>query len=278
MKEIDVSREAKRIAFFLKETFERAGFSQAVIGVSGGVDSAVSLALTVKALGENNVFPILMPYGVLNTQGVLDAMEAIDQLHIPLTHVVRIDIKPAVDVIVGKEMLGMDNVRKGNIMARVRMIYLFDQAKKRNALVVGTENKTEHVLGYFTRYGDSASDIEPFAHLYKTQVVELAKHLQIPQSILEKPPTAGLWPEQTDEKDFGFSYKDADHILSLLYDEKKTIEEVVGVGFDRTLVEKIQTRVSKNSFKHTTPYKISPSPLVVLIDSSTGGELKDNVG
>ena len=134
------------------------------------------------------------------------------------------------------------------------------------------------MLGYFTRYGDSASDIEPFAHLYKTQVVELAKHLQIPQSILEKPPTAGLWPEQTDEKDFGFSYKDADHILSLLYDEKKTIEEVVGVGFDRTLVEKIQTRVSKNSFKHTTPYKISPSPLVVLIDSSTGGELKDNVG
>jgi NAD+ synthase len=169
--------------------------------------------------------------------------------------VVRIDIKKAVDDICWNEM-GMDNIRKGNIMARVRMIYVFDQAKKRNALVVGTENKSEHLLGYFTRFGDEASDVEPIAHLYKTQVIELATHLPIPQSILMKPPSAGLWPEQTDEGEFGFSYKDADQVLALFFDEKKSVDEVVALGFDRELIKKIQARVSQNSFKHMTPYSL----------------------
>jgi len=253
---MNIQRESDQIVSFLKETFQKAGFSQAVIAVSGGVDSAVSLALAVNALGGDNVYPILLPYGILNTQGVLDAMEVINQLHIPLAHVVRIDIKPAVDTVIGKEVLGMDNVRKGNVMARARMIYLFDQAKKRQALVVGTENKSEKLLGYFTRFGDEASDVEPIAHLYKTQVVELATHLLIPQSILMKPPSAGLWPEQTDEGEFGFSYKDADQILAFLYDEKKSVEEIVRSGFDKALIEKILMRVSKNSFKHTTPYRL----------------------
>jgi len=261
MNVFDPQHESDRIVEFLKQTFQRAGFSQAVVAVSGGVDSAVSLALVVQALGEGNVFPLLMPYGALNTQGVLDGMELITQLHIPLFHVVRIDIKSTVDAIIGKEMLNMDAVRKGNIMARVRMVYLFDQAKKRQALVVGTENKSEEMLGYFTRFGDSASDIEPISHLYKTEVFALAKHMNIPQSILNKPPSAGLFPEQTDEKDFGFTYKDADQILSLLYDEKKSIDDVVSSGFDRALVEKIQSRVSKNAFKHKTPYLIERSSL-----------------
>jgi NAD+ synthase len=251
---MNIQQESDRIVSFLKETFQKAGFSQAVIGVSGGVDSAVSLALAVKAIGETNVFPILMPYGALNTEGVLDAMELINKLHIPLPHVVRLDIKFAVDAIVGKDVFDMGNVRKGNVMARIRMIYLFDQAKKRHALVVGTENKSEQRLGYFTRFGDEASDVEPIAHLYKTQVIELATHLQVPERIITKPPSAGLWPEQSDEKEFGFTYKDADQVLGLLYDEKKTIDEVVASGFDRTLVEKIQARVGQNSFKHQTPY------------------------
>lgn len=251
---MDPNKTIDGIVAFLKKTFRSTGFSQAVIAVSGGLDSSVALSLTVKALGENNIFPVLLPYGILNTQGTLDGMELIHQLHIPLPHIVRLDIKSAVDVIVGKEALGMDNVRKGNIMARTRMIYLFDQAKKRHSLVVGTENKSEHLLGYFTRYGDSASDIEPIMHLYKTEVIELSKYLQIPENIIARTPTAGLWPEQSDEGELGFSYKDADQVLAFIYDEKKTIDEVVASGFDRALVERIQSRVSKNSFKHKVPY------------------------
>lgn len=252
---MDVNSELDSIISFLRKTFDSAGFSHAVVAVSGGVDSAVSLALTVQALGKENVFPLLLPYGMLNTQGVLDGMALVNQIHIPLAHVVRIDIKSAVDAIIGKE-IGVDTIRKGNVMARTRMIYVFDQAKKRNSLVVGTENKSEHLLGYFTRYGDSASDIEPIVHLYKTEVYELATYLDIPQSIIDKPPSAGLWPDQTDEKEFGFSYKDADNILKLLYDEKKTVDDVVALGFDKELVEKIQSRVLKNAFKHTTPYNM----------------------
>jgi len=259
MNAFNAQLETDKITLFLKETFAKNGFSQAIIAVSGGVDSAVSLSLAVQALGPEHVYPLLLPYGSLNTQGVLDGMTLITELHIPLFHIVRIDIKYATDAVIGKEVISFDAVRKGNIMARIRMIYLFDQAKKRQALVVGTENKTEQLLGYYTRFGDEASDIEPIIHLYKTEVYKLATNLPIPQSILTKPPSAGLWPEQTDEKEFGFSYKDADQILSLLFDEGKTAEQVVGLGFDKEMVAKIQTRVSQNDFKHHTPYRVPTS-------------------
>jgi len=253
MKSIDPKKETEKIVAFITQTFKNAGFSDAVIGLSGGVDSAVSFVLASQALGADHVYPILLPCGVLNTQGVLDAIKLIEKLHIPLAHVTRIDIKPTVDVVVKSDSM-MDRIRRGNVMARVRMTYLFDQAKKRRALIMGTENKTEHVLGYFTRYGDEASDVEPIRHLYKTQVYELANHLSIPDEIIQKPPSAGLWPEQTDEGEFGFTYKDADEILYLLIDEKKTEEEVIAAGFDKTLVSAVSHRMSFNSFKHKTPY------------------------
>ncbi len=241
---------------FIKEVFKKAGFSDTVIGLSGGVDSAVSFALVTQALGIDHVYPVLLPYGSLSTQGVLDAMKLIEKLHVPFSHITRIDIKPAVDTIIKSDVM-MDRVRRGNIMARVRMTYLFDQAKKRKALVVGTENKTEHVLGYFTRYGDEASDVEPIRHLYKTQVYELAKQFMIPEEIIQKPPSADLWPEQTDEGEFGFTYKDADEILFLLVEEKKTEEEVVAAGFDKNLVSAVVRRMSFNFFKHETPHILS---------------------
>ena len=241
---------------FIKEVFKKAGFSDTVIGLSGGVDSAVSFALVTKALGIDHVYPVLLPYGSLSTQGVLDAMKLIEKLHVPFSHITRIDIKPAVDTIIKSDVM-MDRVRRGNIMARVRMTYLFDQAKKRKALVVGTENKTEHVLGYFTRYGDEASDVEPIRHLYKTQVYELAKQFMIPEEIIQKPPSADLWPEQTDEGEFGFTYKDADEILFLLVEEKKTEEEVSAAGFDKNLVSAVVRRMSFNFFKHETPHILS---------------------
>jgi len=147
----------------------------------------------------------------------------------------------------------MDRVRRGNIMARIRMAYLFDKAKKHTALVLGTENKSEYLLGYFTRFGDDASDIEPVRHLYKTQVYELARYLQIPDAIIEKPPSADLWPEQTDEGEFGFTYKEADQILFYLFEEKKSLEDVVSFGFSKGMVTQVQIRTEKNSFKRKTP-------------------------
>ena len=253
---ITPEKAADQLMGFIKSEFAKAGFSRAVIGLSGGVDSAVSLVLGIRALGGENVYPALLPYGALSTQGTLDAMSFIQSQKIPLTHICRIDIKPAVDEMCMKTAAA-DNVRRGNIMARVRMTYLFDQAKKHEALVLGTENKSEQLLGYFTRFGDEASDIEPLINLYKTQVFELAAYLGVPEQILTKKPTAGLWADQTDEGEFGFSYRDADGILTLLYDLKKSIDEVVSAGFDRGLVEKVKTRVEANNFKHHLPI-ISP--------------------
>ncbi|MBI4065079.1 NAD+ synthase [Candidatus Gottesmanbacteria bacterium] len=252
MMSIDSKKVSQKLIEFIKAACKKAGFSRAVIALSGGVDSSTSLALSVQALGKDNVFPLLLPYGDLNPQGVVDANLLIDKYDLAKSHVFSINIKSFVDPMLALDA-PMDNVRQGNIMARTRMILLFDEAKKQNALVIGTENKTEHLLGYFTRFGDSASDIEPLRNLYKTQVYELAKHLGIPEQILNKKPTAGLWEGQTDEGEFGFTYKDADEILLQLFDEKKIVEDIVASGFDRSLVEKVQSWVSKNSFKHNLP-------------------------
>lgn len=253
MKIIDPQTESEKIIAFLKTTFAKAGFNKAVIGVSGGIDSAVSCVLCVKSLGIANVFPVLMPYGALSTQATLDAMTFVQGLGIPISNIIRIDIKPAVDALA--PALGMvDNARRGNLMARMRMMVLFDQTKKRSALVVGTENKSEHLLGYFTRFGDEASDVEPIRNYYKTQVFTLAKFLGIPQSIIDKNPSAGLWLNQTDEGEFGFTYKEADAIMSLLYDEKKQEIEVVAAGFNQELINRVKSRVEGNNFKHILPY------------------------
>lgn len=238
------------LVMFLKIAFEKAGFTRAVIAMSGGVDSSTSAALTVQALGATNVYPLLLPHGKLNS--VADAQMVIKHLEIPSDNVTQINIAPLVDPIVALDPT-MDQVRLGNIMARVRMVTIFDSAKKKNALVVGTENKTEHLLGYYTRFGDEGSDIEPLRNLYKTQVYELARALGIPEQILTKTPTAGLWQGQTDEGEFGFSYKEADEILSLVVDQKQSIDTVVAKGFSRTIVEKVIKRMKDNEFKHHLP-------------------------
>lgn len=148
----------------------------------------------------------------------------------------------------------LDKVRLGNVMARVRMMVLYDLAKKLNAIVCGTENKSEYYLGYFTRFGDAASDFEPIAHLYKTQVYQLAKYLGVPKEFIDKTPTAGLWPGQTDEGEFGFTYKEADAVLQLYFDKKLNLAEIKKRGFKNA--EKIIARVLKNEYKHQTPYLI----------------------
>lgn len=252
MRSLDPSHETSKITSFIKSSFQKAGFTNAVIALSGGIDSSVSFILTLQALGVDHVYPILLPYGPLNTQGTLDAMNVVDQLNIPLGHVTRIDIRPTVDAIIGRDP-GVDNIRKGNVMARVRMVYVYDQAKKRNALVVGTENKSEHYLGYFTRFGDEASDIEPIRNYYKTQIFELGKFLNVPASILSKKPTAGLWEGQTDEGELGFSYADADAVLARMFDEGLPKEKIIASGIDPATIDKVLSFVQKNKFKHDLP-------------------------
>ncbi len=252
MNSIDPKQTSEELINFLKNSFQKAGFEKAVIALSGGVDSATSCALAVGALGAANVYPVLLPYGMLSTQSSLDAMHVIEKFQIAPEHVMRFDIKPMVDLVIGKEF-GMDNVRKGNLMARARMMVVYDQAKKRQALVVGTENRTEHLLGYFTRFGDEASDIEPLRNLYKTQVYELAKFLDVPEMVLTKAPSANLWPDQTDEGEFGFTYKEADEILSLHFDENKSAEEITAVGFPKEVIGFVLSRARANDFKHNLP-------------------------
>ena len=246
--------EGMKSIAFIKDVFRNEKYTNAVIGVSGGIDSATSLTLTVGALGKNNVYPVLLPYGSLHEQGTKDAQVVIDWLGIPKKNVRTVPIKPMVDAAEVALDCAMDEGRKGNVMARIRMVVLYDFAKAIPALVVGTENKTEHLLGYYTKFGDEASDVEPLRHLYKTQVYELARHLGIPKKILTKPPTAGLWQGQTDEGEFGFTYRQADTILSLFIDEHKTKKQIVVMGFNKDLIERMWWWIDKGALKARLPY------------------------
>lgn len=255
MNQIDPKETSEKIVAFIKDIFKKTKFSYAVIALSGGVDSSVSCALAVQALGRENVFPVLLPYSKLNSIGTGDALKVANMLEIPKKNITQINIQDYVDSII-KTDPKIDLVRRGNIMARIRMIVLFDQAKKRKALVIGTENKSEHLLGYFTRFGDEASDVEPIQHLYKTQVYELAKFLNLPNIILKKKPTAGLWENQTDEEEFGFTYKEADEILYYFFDRKMSSGGIIKKGFSEEIVSKVLQFAEKNDFKHNLPLKL----------------------
>lgn len=249
----DYTSLAANISDFIRSTLETAGFSKVVVNVSGGVDSAVAAALATQAVGRQHVIIAMMPYGDLGAQAVNDARLLVEALQIPQEQVFTFDIKRPVDTI-SEQTADLEPTRLGNIMARVRMIYLFDLAKRLGALVCGTENRTEYYLGYFTRFGDEASDIEPIRGLYKTQVWDLARALNLPAQIIEKTPTADLWENQTDEGEFHFSYQDADNVLSCYFDEHLTVDDIVARGIPRDIVERVLARVAANDFKHQLPY------------------------
>jgi NAD+ synthase len=259
MRKINITKEVEKTSEFIKKSVKDSGFKSVVVGLSGGIDSAVSASLAVRALGKENVYIFIMPYKDKNDDATKHAFELIGFLDIPKKNVFEINIAPMVDSF-SNELLRtavdesqVNRLRLGNIMARVRMIILFDFAKKNHSLVLGTENKSEHYLGYFTRYGDEASDIEPVRHLYKTEIFMLGKYLKLPEGILTKAPTAGLWQGQTDEGEFGFTYGQADEIIYGLYEAKKTISDLEKQGIDRNIILKVKNWVEKMSFKHRVP-------------------------
>lgn len=247
---INFNKEAARIVQFLKSVLKSSGIKNVALAWSGGIDSTVSLYLLAQAVANERITILHLPYEISYDK---DFELIKTDLKLSASQFQVVSIKPMVDAI--SSILLPDKLRKGNIMARTRMIVLYDYAKKMNALVCGTENKTEDLLGYFTRFGDQASDIEPIQHLYKTQVYELAKALKVPSTFIERAPTAGLWANQTDESEFGFSYSEADEVLIRLFEYSKSIEEIEKEGYQNA--RKIKMLVDKNSFKHKVPYKVN---------------------
>ena len=250
---IDLSIDAKAVhaglVRWLKNQFERNGFSKSVLGLSGGLDSALVCYLLVDALGAENVLPVRMPYKSSASHSMDDAQKVIDATGVP--HL-DIPVTPMVDPLI-KQFSEMSKLRQGNIMARQRMIILFDQSAAVNGLVVGTGNKTEIFLGYSTIYGDGAYAMNPVGDLYKTQIRQLSAYLGVPESILAKPPSADLWQGQTDEGDLGFTYADVDQLLYLLLDKKLTPNDCEEAGFSGAFIHAVLKKIERSRFKREMP-------------------------
>lgn len=245
---------------FIRSEIQRAGFQHAVIGLSGGLDSALSCFLAAEALGPGNVLAVCMPYRSSSAESLEHAQMVIDALGV---RSVIIPITEMVDPLIERDPQ-INAVRQGNIMARARMIVLYDQSEVFKGLVVGTGNKTEILLGYTTLYGDSACALNPIGDLYKTQVRQLAAAMGVPEPILTKAPTADLWQGQTDEGELGFTYAEVDQLLYLLVDQRYSPQDCVEAGFAPDFVQRVVERVRRNHFKRVLP------PIAKLTNRTVG--------
>ena len=234
---------------FLKSEVTRVGYSRAVIGLSGGIDSALSFALAVEALGAENVLAVRMPYKSSSPDSLEHAQMLTEQFNVRSE---TIEITDMVEPLFGRDPQ-ISKQRKGNMMARSRMIILYDQSEVFKGLIIGTSNKTEILLGYTTMWGDMASALNPIGDLYKTQVRQLSHALGIPSAIIDKAPSADLWVGQTDEGELGFSYEEVDKLLYLLVDQRFSPQECVEEGFDEKFVNSVITRIRRNQFKRMMP-------------------------
>jgi NAD+ synthase len=234
---------------FIKSEVSRVGFTRAIINLSGGLDSALSCALAAESLGPENVLALRLPYRTSSQDSLEHAQLVADKFKVQCE---TIDITGMVDPLIEHDP-EMAKARKGNIMARQRMIVLYDQSEVFKALPIGTSNKTEILLGYTTMWGDMASALNPIGDLYKTQVRQLSRAMDIPVVIIDKPPSADLWVGQTDEGELGFTYEEVDKLLYLLVDQRFSAQECVEEGFDERFVNLVLTRVRRNQFKRMMP-------------------------
>lgn len=259
---LDDKLVAKMLVKFLRHEIHHSGFSKAIVGISGGIDSAVVAYLAVEALGAKNVLGLMLPYQTSSKSSLTDAEKIISNLKIKSD---KIEITNIVEPLFKNQKIS-DNLRRGNIMARARMIILYDTSQKENALVIGTSNKTEILLGYGTQFGDLASALNPIGDLYKTQIISLAKYLGIPKNIISKKPSADLFIGQTDESDFGFTYDEVDRLLYYLVDERMNQNELIEKGFDKKFISKVKKMIQKNQFKRRPPVIAKISNRTVNID------------
>jgi NAD+ synthase len=249
MLEIRCDLVEKILTCFIQDSVHKNGFKNAIVGVSGGLDSAVVLALCQKALGSRHTFALLLPYRISSADSLRHGQMVCEQFKIPYE---IIDISPAVDAYFDRYPTE-NRLQIGNKCARERMSVLYDYSVRKKALVAGTSNKSELLVGYSTQFGDSAAAFLPIGDLYKTQVFELARHLHIPETIIAKSPTADLWAGQSDEGEIGITYKDLDIILYLMIDKRWDEGEIVERGYALAVIRRVKKMIVNSQFKRTMP-------------------------
>ena len=258
--DLDYPRVAEALVRFVREELENRGYEKAVVAVSGGVDSAVTLALAAQALGAQNVHALSLPHRDSSAASREHAHLVAERFGVALE---TVDITPMVEGY-AEQTPGLTPRRKGNVMARARMIVSFDKSEQYHALPLGTGNKTERLFGYFTWHADDSPPVNPLGDLYKTQVWALAEHLGVPDAIVHKAPTADLEPGQTDEADLGVRYRRADVILEH-YLKGYPDEYIVGLGYTPEEVALVKRRVNRTHYKRHLP-------AVALVSSTAIGE------
>jgi NAD+ synthase len=269
---IDTGVARTVIAAFIRGQLRQAGFERAVLGLSGGIDSGLVAYLVAEAIGAERLLCVLMPYRTSSPASRSDAEEVVRRLGCASE---LVDISPMVDGYFGADgepgAAGPDGLdaaplRRGNLMARMRMSVLYDRSVTWGGLVVGTGNKTESLIGYTTLFGDSACAFNPIGDLYKSQVRQLAAAMGVPETIIRKAPSADLWPGQTDEAEAGFSYPELDRLLFWRIDKRRSVDEVVALGFDRVLVERVDRMVAGSEFKRQVPPIAKLGPRTAGVD------------